>query len=349
MASADRRRWYQFRLRTLLLAVTAAAVAAEAYRTYLEPYAQQRRAMEVIAELHGTYQSSGPTAWQRRLFGEDHQNLVLVNLANSDDPDRYVPYIARLPAIEALVVGGEEFGDSHLRRLSGLSTLGALVLDSTSVTDEALAAWRERLPEVDVYRSQRRAIGKLRVAGWTIFSKVNDLAYPTTLPGARHLGNILGAEYFVEADVAFGRPTEDDALALLRHLTSLRWLSITNARTTDAGLRHLSELANLEYLDLEGTQTTAAGLAELQRLRSLVYLDLSGTQVTDEGLEYLRTLPKLGSLKLDRTEVTHTGILKHVVPITSLRLLYIERTRVSPEEAEELDQLLRPCVVYGWR
>ena len=114
MASADRRHWYQFRLRTLLLLVTAAALLAVAYRIYVEPYAQQRRAMEVIEELHGTYESSGPTAWQRRLFGENHQNLVVVDLADCDDPERYLPYIARLPGIETLVVGGEAFTDSHL-------------------------------------------------------------------------------------------------------------------------------------------------------------------------------------------------------------------------------------------
>jgi hypothetical protein len=341
-----KRRWYQFRLRTLLVVMTAVALVFIAYGAYIEPYTQQRRAMEVIAELNGTYQSSGPTAWQRRLFGEDHQNLIVVDLRDSGDPDRYVPYLARLPAIETLVVGGDEFGDGHLRRLSGLSTLKALMLDSTSVTDEALAAWQERWPEVAVHRSPRRAIRQLESAGWSFTT--TWVLYWTPWSEEDPLSTLANTqEFFIEARRAVGQAAKDEDLAPLRHVPTLRTLWLRGSKITGAGLRHLRHLPHLDYLDLGNTPVTSEGLSELKHLPNLVYLDLSGTQVADGDLEHLGALPKLGWLNLNRTLVSHAGIIQHVAPIKSLRMICLERTRVSPAESAALNEMLRPCVVFG--
>ncbi len=349
MATVARRRWYQFRLRTLLLGVMLVALVVMAYRTYVEPYAQQRRAMEVIEKLGGAYQSSGPTAWQRRLFGADHQNLQLVNLADCDDPNRYLSYIAPLPAIQTLVVGGEAFTDAHLRRLSGLGTLRTLILDSTAVSEETLAAWRERLPEVRVYRSQRRALRQLQSSGWKFVGRVSSSGWSLASEGPPQstLAEIVGPAFFSEVHVAIGCPTDDVGLLPLRHLTTLRTLSLADTKITDAGLQHLRHLAQLGYLDLTGTLVTDGGLTELKRFADLKYLDLAGTAVTDDGLQHVRTLPKLGWLNLNRTKVTHAGIVQHVVPVKSLRMLCLEDAGVSREEAAALNESMQPCAVLG--
>jgi hypothetical protein len=130
-------RWFQISLRTLLALVTLAAVGAGTWRWYTEPFRRQRLAMAVFEEVGGGYQATvaGP-AWLRRLFGEGRfQNIILVNVADCDDPAAYVDHVAALPAIESLVVGGRAFTDEHLRRLHGLTTLRHLVVDCTKVTD----------------------------------------------------------------------------------------------------------------------------------------------------------------------------------------------------------------------
>ena len=50
-----RRRWFQFSLRTLLIAVTLVAGLLAAWRAYTEPYRRQRETMKLIEELGGMY------------------------------------------------------------------------------------------------------------------------------------------------------------------------------------------------------------------------------------------------------------------------------------------------------
>src|SRR5262245_29899388 len=71
--------WLQFRLRTLLLVVALVAALLTAFRIYIEPYQQQRRSMEVVKDLGGSFHTGEAEPWQRRLFGADFQNLTLVN------------------------------------------------------------------------------------------------------------------------------------------------------------------------------------------------------------------------------------------------------------------------------
>ncbi len=348
MASPARRRWYQFRLRTLLLGVTLAALVALAYRTCVEPYAQQRRAMEVIRELGGAYRTSGPTLWQRQLFGADHQNLQSVSLADCDDPDRYVSYIARLPAIQTLVVGGEQFTDAHLRRLSRLSTLRTLILDSTEVSEAGLAAWQQRLPHVKVYRSQRRTIRTLQSAGWLLTTaKTSPISSGIEAESQRAVEDLAGPGFFAEVHTAVSCHIDDAGLRPLRYLPALRTLSLADAGITDAGLQSLGTLTYLDYLDLTGTLVTDAGLPELAAFASLAYLDLAATAVTDDGLAQLAALKKLRWLNLNRTSVSYAGIQEHVAPLTNLRMLCVEDTPISAQEAAALNEIMDPCAVIG--
>ena len=68
-------------------------------------------------------------------FGHNLRKIVLVDVADRDDPEEYLAALAALPAFETLVVGGPQFGDQQLRRLHGRQILRSLVLDCTDVTD----------------------------------------------------------------------------------------------------------------------------------------------------------------------------------------------------------------------
>jgi hypothetical protein len=147
----SRRRWFQFGLSTLLIVTALAAGGALAFRMYVEPYRRQRETMAMIAELGGSYKTAEADKWLRRLFGEDFVNVVSVDLAACDEPDRYIEQVASLPALETLIVGGPGFADEHMRRLQAVTTLRKVMLDCTEVTEPALAELRQRVPEVVVY------------------------------------------------------------------------------------------------------------------------------------------------------------------------------------------------------
>jgi hypothetical protein len=111
------RRWFQFRLGTLLFVVGLCAVAAFLWRMLADalPYREQRRTMALVAQFGGSCQTADASDWHRRLFGGNLQNIVLVDLLDCDKADEYIGPVAGSPRLETLLVGGDTFGDEHLR------------------------------------------------------------------------------------------------------------------------------------------------------------------------------------------------------------------------------------------
>ncbi len=114
-----KRRCFQFSLRTLLIVVTLVAGLLVAWRAYTEPFRRQRETMALIKELGGSYKTDlGGPKWLRWLFGDENfQNIVLIVLADCDDPEKYLGQIVSLPRLETLVVGSQKFTDEHLSHL----------------------------------------------------------------------------------------------------------------------------------------------------------------------------------------------------------------------------------------
>jgi hypothetical protein len=364
-----RRRWYQFGLRTLFLLTTVIVGLLAVWRVYAEPYRRQHEAMEVIKRLGGTFETREATAWQRRLFGEDHHDLTLVNLADCDRVEEYLPHVARLPCLETLIVGGEQFRGEHLRRLES-PTLHTLILDSTPVSPDALAEWLGQTSSAQAYRSQRRAIAALENIGLDVMTEPSD--------ARRTFSPLLPAEMFAEACRVGDPPTSrgsswpgvplsfkrqapaggsvppaarplpiysrsGEALTPLRHLGTLRWLYLTHGHVGDDALGHVKDLAQLETLHLTNSAVGDAGLASVQNLSRLRWLYLSGTRVGDAGLAHLRQLTRLAWLELDGTQVGDQG-LAHLQGL-NIEYLSLRSTRVTDgglahlAEAKRLNQL----------
>jgi Leucine-rich repeat (LRR) protein len=357
-----RRRWFQFSLRTLLAVMTLAAGLAVAWRIYVEPYRQQRQTMKLIEHLGGSYQTVAAPGWLRTLFGQDFQNITLVNLADCDTPAAYLGQVAALPALETLVVGGQEFTDEHLRPLHRVSTLRGLVLDSTDVTVAAIDALRKSLPHVDVYQSQRRTIAELKTQRVILDGDWNA-SHP-------RLQQLLGKEWFFEpvhaqlfhipkdSDVALlarlpqlraleltGLQLVDDDLVPLRRLGQLQELYVTQTHITDAGLAHLDAFPQLKKIALNDTHVSSAGLAHLARLTELEELELGTTKVDDEGLVHVKQLSKLRRLSLFNTRVTDAG-MTHLKEMTQLRELNLVLTQVSDAGLAHLTGLTQLEVLF---
>ncbi len=108
----------------------------------------------------------------------------------------------------------------------------------------------------------------------------------------------------------------DETLAALTGLKSIKRLTLNNTKVTDAGLAHLSGLASLEKLYLVDTKVTDAGLAHLKGLANLQVLSVAGTQVTDAGLAPLKGLKNLREVYVFGTKVGDAGVktLKEALP-----------------------------------
>jgi hypothetical protein len=117
----------------------------------------------------------------------------------------------------------------------------------------------------------------------------------------------LGALTILEV---YGRNSVTDAgLAHVREMPLLQFLTLQNARITDAGLEQLKDL-KLGLLSLGGNKITDAGLVHIGAIKTLKTLWLGNTEVTDAGLEHLKGLKELYSLGLANTKVTDEGVKK---------------------------------------
>src|SRR5262245_37032503 len=156
-----RSRWFQFSLRTLLVVVALVAGLAFGWMKIIEPYRLQREAMAAITKFGGSYKTEDAAGWVRYL-DKNAQDVVVVELADCDKPDEYIPHLVRLPKLRTLVVGGHSVGDEQVVTLGRIGSLRGLVLDSTKVTDEGVEGLKEASPDLVVYKSERRAVAALK-------------------------------------------------------------------------------------------------------------------------------------------------------------------------------------------
>ena len=146
MANAVFRRWFRFRLRSLLIAV---AVIAVLIWIPVKRATEQRDAVNAILRLGGIvrydFESAGSTepsapVWLRRLIGEDYFRRVdSVNLNDLPVTDDELALLRLLPALEKVEIRScAKVSDKGLIHLRELSNLRRLDLQGTQITDDGL-------------------------------------------------------------------------------------------------------------------------------------------------------------------------------------------------------------------
>lgn len=173
---SKRRRWLQFRLRTLLIAVLVLSLPLSWFAVRLERARRQREAVETIRQLGGAvrygYHDSicdpaehppVPSLFLK-LLGDDffsdvvgvgffHKNglcddnlavldalpeLDFVELQHVPITDHGLRYLAGIRSVTTLSLDGTRITDAGLEHLAELSDLTFLCLDNTQVTDAGL-------------------------------------------------------------------------------------------------------------------------------------------------------------------------------------------------------------------
>jgi Leucine-rich repeat (LRR) protein len=338
----------------LLLLLTAAASLLVTWRVYTEPYRAQGQSAR-LAEL-GRIVFAQPPAWIPR-FGQNLQKIVLVDVADRDDPEEYLEAVTALPGLETLVVGGPQFGDKQLRRLYGLRSLHGLVLDSTEVAEAGLAEIQQALPALEVYRSARRAVRALEAAMTKVKAGYVYTTHPalerTSIDPLPWLALAVGSEYFPDRRgcLLYAGNAE---MVHLKHLPNLQELHVQE-NITDAGMVHVDGLASLTRLNMGWhtpwargvpVRVTDAGLAHIKGLTNLTDLSINAN-ITDDGMEHLQGLLNLRTLRVIG-DITDRG-LAHVANLTNLDSLELESTYITDEGLAHLSSLknLRSLNLYS--
>ena len=158
-AARPKRRWYQFSLRTLLLAVLVINLPLSWFAARLEKARKQKEAVEALEKAGGYafYRSQSEDRFAellapkraRALLG-DHFFFDVVAVLAYDKSidfklvtcrnlgDKELTYLKGLPSLEILHLGDTQVTDAGLENVKELADLRELVLSDTQVTDAGL-------------------------------------------------------------------------------------------------------------------------------------------------------------------------------------------------------------------
>jgi len=235
-----KRRWFQYSLRTLLLAITAAAIwlGMSTHRAR-----QQEQAVDAILQLGGSvyydyeYDSSrkrqagaeplGPK-WLRTWVGEHYfVTAVAVDLGERQIDDAALEHLEPLRHLKTLHLYANPIGDAGLAHIQGLTALEFLILNETQLTDAGL----------------------VHLKGLTNLHTLVLMNTEVSDEGLVHLADLKSLE-----DLRLGgSKVAGPGLVNLQALSTLRVLGLRNTRVTEDHLLPLEALPNLEFVDLAGT------------------------------------------------------------------------------------------------
>jgi Leucine-rich repeat (LRR) protein len=128
---------------------------------------------------------------------------------------------------------------------------------------------------------------------------------------------------------------QDKGIALLKNLTGLKELRLTQSRVKGSSL---AAFVNLERLDLNYSSFDDDGMKQLAGLKKLKVLYLRDTLITDRGMAHLASLNELEELDLYGAPLSDASI-RVLAGAKKLRRLNLLGSRITDESAETLAAL----------
>jgi Leucine-rich repeat (LRR) protein len=257
--------------------------------------------------------------------------------------DATLALVAKLPALERLILHRCPITDDGLAHLAGLTRLKELNLADCPITDAGLSSL-SKLTNLEVLNlassfgdsPQIKGHGLAALAGLT---KLQVLVLDKNLvddAGLSALQNVKSLrELYLEQTRVVG-----PGLASLGGLSNLKVLSLNETKIADAGLEGLQGVAGLEVLNLRGSLVCGDGLKHLHGLKNLHTLHLGNTPMTDAGLASLTGLSALQRLILEGTEVSDAG-LTTLEGMKRLKRVALTGTKVTEAGADKLKKALQ--------
>ena len=250
--------------------------------------------------------------------GADGQ-VAKVTLDPRKTTDATLALVAKLPALERLILHRCPITDEGLAHLAGLTRLKQLNLADCPITDAGLSSL-SRLTNLEMLNlassfGDSPQIKGHGLAALTSLTKLQVLVLDKNLvddAGLSALQNIKSLrELYLEQTRVMG-----PGLASLRGLSSLKVLSLNETKIGDEGLKGLQDIASLEVLNLRGSLVRGEGVKHLHGLKNLHVLNLANTPFADSGLKMLEGLKGLKRVALAGTQVTEAGAdkLKKALP-----------------------------------
>lgn len=336
MASGGWRRFFQFRLRTIMVSAAALSVALAWFATRLHRGRQQRPVVEAVEQAGGRVWIIG------ELVRKDLQALRAAHQGIYD---------SQRPEQDALreMVEDAKAGDAVCIVFPHGAVMNVLDEDGSTRPriygqegDLAETGWKLHVDSRDPWGLRSRgSSADQQPMNWSALAvfpalQVLDL-------GNRRIDDhdlqLIARSTNLRALLAQRAIVTDEGLAAIANLKNLRVLSLDETRVTDDGLQHLAGLLRLEVLELDHAQIHGEGLKHLANLSNLKLLSLRETPLEDSGLSELSRLVNLRRLYCSDTRVTDAG-LRYLRPLRKLEILHLGKTAVTFNAASEFEKNL---------
>jgi hypothetical protein len=299
------RRWLQYRLRTLLVAVLLVSLAGSWFHREREAV----RAREAIAFKFHLKAGAPQPAWHLRLFGPDALGTARVLEFECESEafrftDADAAAIRGLPSLEEVLLNGStDVSDRGFEDLVTLPSLKRLLIAGIPMSDDRLLQ----------LTSNARKLRELAVNGRNLTSR-----------GHAGFANLkdLQSLFMYEAKV------NDADLQYFAKLTDMRELTLPRAPITGIGFVHLAGMTKMEKLVLQLCPLTGVGFEHLAGMTNLQTLDLWYTRITGTAFLHLAGATKLKSVNLSWTPFDEAG-LPALAGMTQLESINLVRTRVT--------------------
>jgi hypothetical protein len=287
------RRLFQFRLRTLLVLLTALSVWLG---LHVRSVRMQQDVVQAIHDYGGwirydfqfpsgqfSHKDFDPKAesavpkWLLDRLGLDFfYSVVQVNLNYSEDGGKREE--------------NHNPTDEALQRLANLPNLRVLLLSDTQASDASM-----------VHLAKLKRLERLYM--WDV-SQVSDI-------GVKHLRHLTNLKYIHISNSGIA----DGSLQVFGQFKNVEGLSLQGNHFTDEGLSYLSNATKLKslWVGLGDKHITNKGILHLCQLQKLETLGLQKTRVTAKGLEQLSTLRNLKSLFVTKEDLGDTTKLAEIL------------------------------------
>jgi hypothetical protein len=319
-------RWFQFSLRTMMVAVTLSCIAGGWFGMKLRAARRQHAVVEQLNQRDFPYwydyqsDETGQTnynapprgpEWLRNLLGFDFFNHVTEVHIGGDHArtldDQTFRAILALPDLQTLDIAETAIMDQRLSWLPEAHRLTWLSVEGQQVTDLGLGHIC-RCSELKRLGISSRT--KVTPKGLMQIARLKNLEelWLSDQPVTDDVLRALRGENNLTSLALYGTPVTDAGMDVVGNFTRLTFLALDRTAVTDRGLSRLGGLTSLEILDLASTNVTDRGLVSLAKMRKLNFISLKSDRgVTDGGMKYLEALPAKCCIELEGTGITSAG------------------------------------------
>ena len=364
-APRRRRHWWQFSLRTLLVAMLVLGVLFGLFAIRLERARRQAAAVATIRALGGdvyydfeaqfdakpgvVHRSLVPRWLLARLGYDFFHDVGQVNIAAGEwprppeDVKRFWSAVSELPRLEGLFAWRSWADRNAPRAMRNHLRLRRLILEEAGLTGSDLEPLRN-FRNLEIVALDGNPIGDDGAEYLADFPRLTRLSLNQTQIGDEALVRIAGNKALQHLNL-HGTRVSDVGIAHLARLRELNWLEISETKVTGAGFQHFAADSQLKKLAMRGCPVTDDGALAIGGLSRLQGLSLGGPNPTDVTMVSLGQIEWPGALedvRLPGSGLTDEGLMRFL-DCPKLRQIDIRHTQVTLKGAVRF-RAARPTV-----